>query len=100
MRGHIIIITPGFRRSLKIPVGRPFQVLLGMPVLALMLGLTFMGVTFPREIHDAEYSRMVEENRTLLSAKETAAIEAGRLSMSIARMEQLSNRITAEISSD
>jgi hypothetical protein len=99
MRGHIIIITPGFRRSLKIPMG-PCRMLLGMPALALTLVLAFMAATFPKEIHDSEYSRIVEENRALQTAKENAADEAGRLSMSIARMEQLSNRISAEISSD
>jgi len=100
MRGHIIIITPRFRRSLKIPIGRPFHFLVGMPAIALVVGLALMAVTFPEPIHDHEYSRMIEENRALQTAREAAEVEADRLSMSIARMEQLSSRISAEISSD
>lgn len=100
MRGHLIIISPGFRQSRKIRLGRATKAIIAMPLLAIAVAIAAMTYTYPREIQDSEYDRILAENRALALEKETAASEAGRLTLTIARMERISNRIAQEIGSD
>jgi hypothetical protein len=100
MRGHLIIISPGFRQKRQIRLKHSTLAVAGTALLSGLCALVAFGVTFPHDIEEAEFRRMQAENVSLRLEHETADSEARRLKNQVARMEEISNKITRELSAD
>jgi hypothetical protein len=100
MSGHVIIIPPGFRATRQLRVGRRALKMIGAGFMASLCAVFAFGYTFPPAIADTEFDRMRAENQALRIEHENVDGEARRLRTQVARMEQISSKITRELSAD
>lgn len=100
MRGHLIIISPGFRQTRQIQLKRSTMAVVWTALLSGLCALFAFGFTFPEEIEETEFQRMQAENATLRIEHENADSEARRLTSQVDRMEQISSKIVRELSAD
>jgi hypothetical protein len=100
MSGSLIILEPTTPHVYTFRVSYPLVATVLLAGLISFVTIVIMGYTFPPLATDPHQARLVEENQVLRTENKNLKLQADRLGYKVAKLEEISKRISHLIEAD